>query len=255
MDRNGAEAAWVDETTARAETTSPELGKITIDLHELCSYPKLTQKLIDVAEIDVVQWLGSKVAEAFGAAESAAFHSGNGVGRPRGFLSYTASSNGDATRTWGEIQYVPTGASGAFATASTSVNSADSLIDVISALKAQYRTGARWLMSRSTAGVVRKLKDADGRHVWVDSLIGGQPTLLLGYPVDISEDMPVIGANSYSIAFANWQKAYTIVRRAGVRFLVDPYSAPPYVKFHSYERVGAGVNNFEAIKLLKFAAS
>ena len=102
---------------------------------------------------------------------------------------------------------------------------------------------------------MRKLKDADGRHVWVDSLIQGQPTLLLGYPVDISEDIASISANSYSIAFANWAKAYTIIRKPGVRFLVDPYSAPPYVKLHSYSRAGGGVNNFEAVKLLKFAAS
>lgn len=67
--------------------------------------------------------------------------------------------------------------------------------------------------------------------------------------------MPTIAANSCSAAFANWAKAYTIIRKAGVRFLVDPYSAPPYVKLHSYERVGGGVNNFEAVKLLKFAAS
>ncbi len=98
-------------------------------------------------------------------------------------------------------------------------------------------------------------KDAQGRHVRVDSLVQGQPDVLLGFPVDLSEDMPAIGANSYSIAFANWLKGYTIVRRPGVRFLVDPYSAPPFVKLHSYERVGGGCNNFEAIKLLKFATS
>lgn len=83
----------------------------------------------------------------------------------------------------------------------------------------------------------------------------GQPDVLLGFPVDLSEDMPAIAANLYSIAFANWQKAYTIIRRPGVRFLVDPYSAPPYVKLHSYSRVGGGMNNSEAIKLLKFATS
>jgi HK97 family phage major capsid protein len=254
VDRNSADASWVGETSERGDTATPDIGKFIISLNELCAYPKLTQKLIDVSSIDVVTWLRDKVAESFAAKESDAFHNGNGVARPRGFLTYPTVAMGDATRTWGEIEHVKTGANGAFATASTSVNSADTLIDVVSAMRSQYRAGSRWLMSRSTAGVVRKIKDADGRHVWVDSLVEGAPAVLLGYPVDISEDMPVIATGSLSIAFSNWGRAYTIIRKLGVRFLVDPYSAPPYVKLHSYERVGGGVNNFEAIKLLKFSA-
>jgi HK97 family phage major capsid protein len=254
VDADDAEANWVGETQPRNDSEPPELKKFVVELNELCAYPKVTQKLIDTASIDVVTWLRDKVGESFAAKESNAYHLGNGVGKPRGFLTYPVAATPDATRAWGTIEFVKTGASGAFATATASVNPADVLIDVVSSMRAQYRAGARWLMSRTTAGVVRKLKDADGRHIWVDSLVEGQPALLLGYPVDISEDMPGIEADSLSIAFANWRRAYTIIRKLGVRFLVDPYSAPPYVKLHSYERVGGGVNNSEAIKLVKFSA-
>ena len=41
----------------------------------------------------------------------------------------------------------------------------------------------------------------------------------------------------------------------GVRILRDPYSAKPYVLFYTTKRVGGGVQNFDALKLLKFAAS
>lgn len=254
VDADDAEASWVSETQPRNETAAPKLKKFICELNELCAYPKVTQKLLDTASIDVIAWLREKVGESFGAKESNALHLGNGVGKPRGFLTYPIAAAPDATREWGSIEFVKTGASGAFAPATATVNPADALIDVVSAMRAQYRAGARWMMSRTTAGVVRKLKDADGRHVWVDSLVQGQPALLLGFPVDISEDMPGIEADSLSIAFANWMRAYTIIRKPGVRFLVDPYSAPPFVKLHSYERVGGGVNNFEAIKLLKFAS-
>ena len=40
-----------------------------------------------------------------------------------------------------------------------------------------------------------------------------------------------------------------------VRVLRDPYSAKPYLLFYTTKRVGGGVQNFEAIKLVKFAAS
>jgi HK97 family phage major capsid protein len=46
-----------------------------------------------------------------------------------------------------------------------------------------------------------------------------------------------------------------VVDRLGVRVLRDPYSAKPYVLFYVTKRVGGGVCDFDAIKLLKFAAS
>jgi HK97 family phage major capsid protein len=255
VDKDQTEAVWATETGARGDTTTPTLRKFSVGLDELYAQPKATQTLIDVASIDVMGWLTEKVGEAFGATESAAFHTGNGIGKPRGFLDYPTAATGDATRAWGTTEHIPSGASGAFQTPTTSVNPADCLVDVTASLRAQYRNGAIWLMNRQTAGAVRKLKDADGRHVWTDSLVLGQPSTLLGYGVEISEDMPVIAANSLSIAFGNWRKFYTVIRRLGVRFLVDPYTDKPNVRLFSYSRVGGGVANFEAMKLLKFAAS
>ncbi len=255
VDRDQAGALWVAETSARGDTTAPALAKLSIECAELCAQPKASQSLLDGASIDVVAWLQEKVAEAFAVAEGHAFLNGNGVGKPRGLLTYTTVATPDATRAWGTLQHVATGSAGAFPVASTSVNSADPLVDLVGALKTQYRVGASWLMNRTTAATVRKLKDADGRHIWTDSLLVGQPAVLLGYPVVLDESMPDVAANSLSIAFGNIQKGYTIVRRLGTRFLVDPYTDKPNVRLYAFARVGAAVNNFEAIKLLKFAAT
>ena len=65
--------------------------------------------------------------------------------------------------------------------------------------------------------------------------------------------MPDIGAGTLSIAFGNMNKAYTIIERPGVKFLTDPFSDKPNVRLFAYRRVGGGVNNFEALKFLKFA--
>ena len=78
--------------------------------------------------------------------------------------------------------------------------------------------------------------------------------LLLGYPVAESEDMPDIAADAMAIAFGDFSRGYLIVDRAGIRVLRDPYSAKPYVLFYTTKRVGGGVQDFEAIKLLKFGA-
>jgi HK97 family phage major capsid protein len=76
----------------------------------------------------------------------------------------------------------------------------------------------------------------------------------MGYPVTEAEDMPDIGANSYSIAFGDFERGYLVVDRQGVQVLRDPYSAKPYVLFYTTRRVGGGVQDFDAIKCLKFAA-
>ncbi len=77
----------------------------------------------------------------------------------------------------------------------------------------------------------------------------------MNYPVAESEDMPNIASNSYSIAFGDFQRGYLVVDRAGIRVLRDPYSAKPYVLFYTTKRVGGGVQDFDAIKLLKFGTS
>jgi HK97 family phage major capsid protein len=67
--------------------------------------------------------------------------------------------------------------------------------------------------------------------------------------------MPDIAANSLSIAFGDFYRGYLVVDCAGVSVLRDPYTAKPYVLFYTTKRVGGGVQDFDAIKLVKFAAS
>lgn len=251
IDRQSAAANWVSELEARDDTATPQLGLLSIPLHEICAMPKVSQKLIDVASLDVLQWLTGKVGDAFAVKESDAFHTGNGVGKPRGILTYTTAATSDASRTWGELEHVPTGAAGAFHT-----TKADCLIDLVGTLKPQYRNGSVWLMNRKTLATIRKIKEATSdQYIWQPGLLAGQPDTLLGYPVFMDEDMPDIAANSLSVAFGNIAKAYTIVERPGAKFLTDPYTDKPNVRLFAYRRVGGGLNNSEALKLLKFAAA
>lgn len=133
--------------------------------------------------------------------------------------------------------------------------SADSLIDLVYAPKAQYRPNARFVMNRRTVSAVRKFKDADGNYIWQPAQRAGETASLLGYPVSEIETMPDIAANAPAIAFGDFRRGYLIVDRAGVRVLRDPYSAKPYVLFYTTRRVGGGVQDFDAIKVMKFSAT
>lgn len=249
MSLGGAESGWVGETGARAQTASPSLSILDFPTMELYAMPAATQTLLDDAHVSIEAWLAGEVQIEFAEQESAAFVSGDGVGKPRGFLAYPNVAN--ASYAWGKIGYVASGASGAFAAS----NPSDKLMDLVYAPKQAYRANARWVMNRKVESEVRKLKDGQGNYLWQPGLAAGQPASLLGYPVIEAEDMPDIAAGSFSIAFGDFTRGYLVIDRVGVRVLRDPFSAKPYVLFYTTKRVGGGVQNFEALKLMKFAAS
>lgn len=245
----GVAAGWVAETAARPETDPATLALLEFPSADLYANPAATQSLLDDAMIDLDEWLAAEVEDAFAAQETTAFVTGDGVNKPKGFLSYPIVA--DASAVWGEIGYVASGAAGAFASTSPS----DRLIDLVYAPKAQYRPNGRFVMNRKTVSAVRKFKDADGNYIWQPAQRAGETASLLGYRVTEIETMPDIAANSAAIAFGDFQRGYLIVDRAGVRVLRDPYSAKPYVLFYTTKRVGGGVQNFDAIKVMKFSAT
>lgn len=247
-DRSDIGAGWASETVATAETDTPQVERISIPLHELAAMPKATQRLLDDASFDLESWLAERIAEKFARAESAAFITGNGMDKPRGLLNYPSAPN--ATVTDGNIGLINTGAAGDFAGTAP----ANALIELVYALGAGYRANASFLMNSRVAGMIRRMRDGDGRYLWSDGLAAGEPARLLGYPVLICEDMPNPAAGSKSVAFGDFRRAYTVAERPELRILRDPYSAKPHVLFYATKRVGGGVVDTRAVKLLNFAA-
>ncbi len=249
IDRSEVGSGWATEAAAQAETATPVIERISIRLHELSAMPKASQRLLDDSAFDVEGWLAGKIATRFIRAESAAFVSGDGVDKPKGFLLPAKVAN--ASWTWGSLGYVPSGAAADFPI----TNAADSIVTLIYALGADYRANASFVMNSKTAGAVRKMKDADGRFMWSDGLAAAEPARLMGYPVLICEDMPDIAANAYAIAFGDFAAGYTIAERPDLRVLRDPFSAKPHVLFYATKRVGGDISDYAAIKLLKFATA
>jgi len=240
-DNNEASGGWTAEKASRPETGTPEIGLRRIPVHELYAQPKATQTLLDDAKIDVEAWLAGKIADKLSRTENTAFIVGTGTGQPRGILTYPAGTTNP-----GQVQQVNSG--------SAALLTSDGLRSLFYALKAPYANNASWLMGRTTVEAVSKLKDSNGQYLWQPSLVVGDPQTLLGRPIDRMEDMPVVAANSLSIAFGDWKQAYTAVDRTGVRVLRDPFSAKPFVLFYTTKRTGGDVLNFEAYVIQKTAA-
>ena len=246
----GTASGWVDEDDARSATSSASFAQVTPYMGELYAYPQATQQMLEDVFFNAESWITDEVATEFARAEGAAFVSGDGTKKPKGFLAYTTALTVDASRAFGTLQHVASGAAADFAAS----NPQDKLLDLVYALKAGFRANARWVMNKGILADVRKFKDSTGQYIWRPGLEAGAPDTLLGYGITEAEDMPAKAANALSIAFGDFKRGYLIVDRIGTQTLRDPYTNKPYVGFYVRKRVGGCVVDSEAIKLLKFAA-
>ena len=243
---NGFATGWVGETAARPETSTPALVSLDFPTMELYAMPAASPQLLDDSAVDIEQWIADEVNLVFAQQEGTAFVNGDGVNKPKGYLAYTKVDN--ATWSHGNVGFIKTGVAGAFPAS----NPSDKLIDLAYAVNAGYRANGHFVMNRTTQSAVRKLKDGQGAYLWQPSGQPGVPSTLMGFPVVEAEDMPDIATDSYAIAFGDFKRGYLIVDRIGIRVLRDPYSAKPYVLFYTTKRVGGGIQDFAAIKLMKF---
>lgn len=244
-------SGWVGETANRPQTSNAGLSPLVFPTGEIYAMPAATQRLIDDAQLNFEQWIGTELGEEFSRQEGIAFVSGDGSNKPLGFLQYlpggVAATGETAAHPGGELSVTNSG--------SASEITADGLINLKYALPTPYRQGAVWLMNSTTAARVSKLKDNDGNYIWREGLIADQPATLLGKPVEIDENMPNVAADAYAIAFGDFSRGYLINDRIGVRILRDPYTAKPYVLFYATKRVGGGVLDPKAIVVQKIAAA
>jgi HK97 family phage major capsid protein len=241
-----AAATWVSENASRPATTTPTLGMVDVPVNELYATQPVTQRLLDDSRFDMGAFVVERASDRFARTEGTAFVTGSGVAQPKGFLTYATDSAADFTRDHSKLQYVVSG--------SGSAVTFDGIKSLYWTMRAPHRANASWLMSSATASQVDTIKDGQGRYIWRDSIAADVPPTLLGRPVYFSEDMPAVSAGLCPIAFANWTAGYIIADKPGVRWLRDPYSSKPNVIFYGYKRVGGGVADTDAIKLLKISA-
>lgn len=233
-------SGWVGETAARPQTTNPVFSPLTFDSGEIYANPAATQRLLDDAAIDVGAWLMEALRIEFNRQEGIAFLSGDGVNKPRGLLTYVTGGASAGIHPGGDLTVVQ------------AALGVDALVDFTYGLAAPYRQNASWLMSSLTAAAISKMKDTTGAFIWRESLMAGQPSTLLGRPVEIDEGMPGPAATNIAVAFGDFQAGYLVNDRySSVRLLRDPYSNKPYVQFYATKRVGGGVLDSNAIRLLR----
>ena len=228
-------AQWVAEQGTRSETTGLTYGLEEIATHEIFALVDISNQMLEDSAFNMEQEISSEAIEQFALAEGTAFVTGNGVGKPQGFLSAAS---------------VLTTNSGA-ATAVT----ADGLLTLKHAIKTAYTRNANFLLNRTTLGSVRKLKDDNKQYLWMPGIANGKPNTIDGDPYMEMPDMPNEGAGLKPVAYGDFRRAYTWVDRISMEMLRDPYTQATSgnVRFIVRKRVGGQVVLAEAIRTLTCA--
>lgn len=245
IDLRGTASGWVGETTARPATATPTFASFVPSFGELYAFPFSTQRMLEDAFFDVEAWLSSSIAEKFTQDIDAAIITGDGVNKPKGVLAYPLAATPDASRPYGTIEKRHSGTSADF--------DADDLIDLFHTMKPAYRQFSTWVMATLTLAKVRKFKGSDGQYIWQPALTAGDPSILLGRPVVEDENVPAVGAGSHSVLIADWNRAYKLVTIRGISVLRDPYTVKGKVGFYARTRLGGGVEDTSAVKVLTLA--
>lgn len=243
----GAGSGWVGEADPRPGTGTPQLASVSPLFGEIYANPEATQKMLDDVFFNAEQWLADEVAMEFSEQENVAFTGGDGSKKPKGFLAYTTDAKADHARAFGTLQHILSGAAATI--------TPDALIDLVYSLKTGYRRNASFVMNSLTIPLIRKLKDVDGNYLWRPGLDAAEPSTLMNKPIVENDDMPVVAANSLAIGFGDFKRGYTIADVRGIRVLRDPFTHKPYVGFYTTKRVGGGLMDSNAIKLLKIASA
>lgn len=246
IDDNEAGARWIDEGASSGDTTTPQIGKMEIAAHKLEADPKITTEQLQDSFLNVESWLQGKVADKFSRTENTSFVNGNGVGKPRGFLTYDA---------WGSAGVYERNGLEQVNLGNASAVTADGLIELQNSLKEPYQGNAVFVMQRASYGAILKLKGNDQYFFGQTLLKDGQmsPTLL-GKRVIFMDDMPSIASNSLAFAYGDFGVGYTIVDRVGLTVLKDPYTNKGFLTYYTTKRTGGAVTNYDSIKIGKIAS-
>lgn len=250
-DRQTVPAVWVDDTSPHTSGATEQIGMKKIMSHNLQRSIKASQNFIDDANRDVEAWAADKAGLSFALATGTALINGNGVGKPRGLMTYTPVAWTKAAdlsgSTWGQMSFVPLG------NVAGLLPNLDGLLNLISSLKGVYRPNATYMMERYSLGTVRVLKDTQGHYLLDYSATNRGIANVFGFPIREGDDMDVIAAGVFPVVFGDIRAAYTVAQRRTIRTLRDPFSSKPMVELDFTTRLGGDVVDFDAFRAGKVA--
>ncbi len=223
-------ASWTAENAAAAES-DPVFGKITMNAYKNTCAARVSFELLQDTAFDIEEFIKEVFGEAVGILENTAYTIGDGVGKPTGYQP--------------NVTVGKTGAVGQTLTVTY-----DDLVDLSHSVKMGYRRDAVFVMNDASVAVASKLKSTTGEPLWRDSLVAGEPDLLMGYKVFTDPDMPVMAANAISVVFGSFKRGYRIRDVGSIEFqrLNEIYALQGQIAFLIWHRTDGKIVDAAALR-------
>lgn len=232
-----------------AENAGAASGDINFGTAALNPYKYSSKKialpveLIQDSAIDIVQFVVNRLVTRLGRITNKHFTIGTGTGQPFGAVTRASSGKVGTTGQTTSVIY-------------------DDLVDLEHSVNSAYRRTARFMMADTSLRVVRKIKDSAGRPIFTPSYdaggTAGAPDLLLGRPLVVNDDMPVMAANAKSILFGDFTlyKIRDVRNSFSVRRFDDSaFALNGQVGFCGWQRSGGNLMDTAAVKYYQNSAT
>lgn len=175
----GVQVSWIDEGGEKPET-NPTFDQIELEPQEVAAHTVLTDKVIrNAPELEMI--VRNLLTGGIAAAEDVAFISGDGNGKPTGFIGH-ASNIAVNRETANSVSY----------------------LDLVEMYSRMYLGGNPvWLVTQRVLPTLMTMEDTQGGLIWQPgNARDGVPNTLFGYPVVVSNRMPALGSEG-DVVFAD----------------------------------------------------
>lgn len=231
-----------ENTTATA--ADPTFGTVALNAYKFSSkIVAVPFELLQDSQINVEDFVNSRCATRIGRVTNTFFTTGTGSAQPRGAV--TASTAGKVGTTGQTLTVI-----------------FDDLVDLVHSVDPAYRSnpGVRFMMNDSSLKVIRKIKDSQGRPIFIpgyDGLGGAMPDTILGYPVTINQDVANMAANAKSILFGDFKKYVIrdVMDATMFRFADSAYVKLGQIGFLMWSRSGGNLLDTAAVKYYQNSAT
>jgi HK97 family phage major capsid protein len=237
------------EGDTREAQTVPVIKTASLPGGSLSSVVSVSTYLANDSAWPMEKYVVGALGKAFGVTEGESFINGGGTaGECKGILSYTLAATADSSRTWGQLEKLHSGSSGAGITP-------DFLLALSVKLNPAYRKNAAFVMHPATYSTLLQNKASSSGNYLLDgaSSATGLPSAW-GLPVYLDVNVPVAGASSASILCGDFKSGYCIQDVGSLSVLRDPYTSKGNILIWAESRVYAGVVDSNAIKVGVLAA-
>lgn len=222
---------------ATATSADPSFTSVSLNVYKFSSkVVAVPFELLQDSEVDIEAFINQRLVTRLGRVTNAYFTTGTGSSQPRGIVTGA---------TLGKVG----------TTGQTTTVTFDDLVDLVHSVDPAYRRapGVRFMMHDSSLKVIRKLKDSQGRPIFMpgyDGLGGSMGDMILGYNVTINQDMATMSANAKSILFGDIKKYVIrdVMQATAFRFTDSAYTKLGQVGFLYWMRSGGNLLDSAAVK-------